>query len=234
MGCSKCRYSPRGCSRCVNNFTKVNGARADGAPTPTFEPRGWVQNSNHVVRKAKTPTTATKEQRKESKIDGKKSIAEKSKRGRPSLSDSIGVKTPKILTERVENGPTPAREATELQEENGHKKRSRVQALENGNDENDIDEDLSPSSQGRVLFEEDDVPSPTPLGAMSPGASAAMLAQVISRSPSSLILGGAIADLPHSPLAAAFAMVNDMLDSPRPLRRELTQGVGGSSVGWDF
>jgi len=69
-----------------------------------------------------------------------------------------------------------------------------------------------PSSSGaRVLFEDCDVPSPTPIEEMSPGA----LETVISASPSSMRLGNGFDNAPpQSPLAAAFELVHELLHSP--------------------
>jgi len=270
MGCSKCRYSPRGCARCVNNFTKVNGTRVHGAtstsartgtghsPTMTASAtpkRTKISNASKIAKATKTPVQRVKATNKGGVRHDK---------GRSSLSGSVdAVKTPAMLGERDENrAPRPLDQEFQVQqtqhreyfqkqnalkmttatttERNMQKKRSRVHDMmrdENGNIE-EYEEDLLPSSRRRVLFEneEEDMPSPTPIGAMSPGTEAAMLAHVMATSPSSMTLGGALSDLPHSPLAAAFAMVNELLDSPRLARRsELAQGVGGGpNNGWDF
>ena len=65
----------------------------------------------------------------------------------------------------------------------------------------------------RVLFEDCyEVPSPTPIEEMSPGA----LESVMAKSPSSMRLGGDFdAATPQSPMATAFAMIGEFLESPK-------------------
>ena len=217
--------------------------------------RTKISNASKIAKATKTPV-----QRVKATNNG----GVRQDKGRSSLSGSVdAVKTPAMLGERDENrAPRPLDQEFQVQqteqreyfqkqnalkmttatttERNVQKKRSRVHDMvrdENGDIE-EYEEDLLPSSRRRVLFEneEEDMPSPTPIGAMSPGTEAAMLAHVMATSPSSMTLGGALSDLPHSPLAAAFAMVNELLDSPRLARRsELAQGVGGGpNNGWDF
>jgi hypothetical protein len=247
----------------VNNFTKVNGTRvhsttSTSAPaataTTTTPKRTKISNASKIVKATKTPVQRTKATAKGGKRNNERS----------SLSGSVdAVKTPAMLGERDENAALARERELQIQqtqrleyfqkqnahkvttatttERNMQKKRSRVHAVvrdENGDIEGydeEEEEDFLPSSRRRVLFEDEDMPSPTPIGAMSPGTEAAMLAHVMATSPSSMTLGGALSDLPHSPLAAAFAMVNDLLDSPRLARRELIEGVGGGhNTGWDF
>lgn len=168
--------------------------------------------------------------------------------GRP----SVGGKTPGVKTPAARVGGTPTRgrgsasETTTTTAAAGRgKKRARVDHMEMSDREHDDDirvrairamveeeeEDEEEKEEevetgtaptgGRVLFEDCcDVPSPTPIGEMSPGA----LESVIAKSPSSMQLGGSFdAATPQSPMAAAFAMISEFLESPT---RERPRSVG--------
>ena len=76
-----------------------------------------------------------------------------------------------------------------------------------------VEETGTAPTGGRVLFEDCyEVPSPTPIEKMSPGA----LESVMAKSPSSMRLGGGFdAATPQSPMATAFAMIGEFLESPK-------------------
>ena len=84
-----------------------------------------------------------------------------------------------------------------------------------------VEETGTAPTGGRVLFEDCyEVPSPTPIEEMSPGA----LESVMAKSPSSMRLGGGFdAATPQSPMATAFAMIGEFLESPK---RERSRSVG--------
>ena len=165
--------------------------------------------------------------------------------GRP----SVGGKTPGVKTPAARVGGTPTRgrgsasetttTTTTTTAAGRGKKRARVDDMEMSDRENDdnirvrairamVEEEEEDEEEtgtaptgGRVLFEDCcDVPSPTPIGEMSPGA----LESVITKSPSSMQLGGSFdAATPQSPMAAAFAMISEFLESPT---RERPRSVG--------
>lgn len=270
MGCSKCRYSERGCARCVENFVshsalRAAAAAASAAKKTTTNAKTPSSGVNLKTVHAKTTTTSTT-----SRGGGKKDAS----RGgsRPSLGDGAGrlaVKTPNARTPANgtsgahRRGRFTAPESGETTGTTGKKKRQRVMArieeeeemememeMERGGRQSDgvgvvsreDKENVSPmrmyapggsalgkyaspkserrgvkgvglpsSSGARVLFEDCDVPSPTPIEEMSPGA----LETVMSASPSSMRLGNGFDNAPpQSPLAAAFELVHELLHSP--------------------
>lgn len=275
MGCSKCRYSERGCARCVENFVSHSALRAAASAAKK------KTTTTHARANAKTPSggvnlkTVQHAKTTTSRGGGKKDTSSSSSsRGgsRSSLGDGAGrlaVKTPNARTPANVNnfgahqrrGRFTAPESGETT--TGKKKRQRVVArIEEEEEEMENErggrqsggvgvvsredkENVSPmrmyappqtggsalgkyaspkserrgvkgvglpsSSGARVLFEDCDVPSPTPIEEMSPGA----LETVMSASPSSMRLGNGFDNAPpQSPLAAAFELVHELLHSP--------------------
>jgi len=244
MGCSKCRYSERGCARCVSNFVSSAVARAERANGAVTTTSGTEKRATAVVNSNRTKGSSGSKRAREdasAREDGAKrrTSAGVGKSARASLpgSKTPGVKTP---AERISGGGL-ARNAGESTD--AGMKTSRpviVRALEQsesedtgdgkpreGDEESEVWED-APKSGGRVLFEDCDVPSPKPIEEMSPG----VLESVIAKSPSALLRMGTgfISETPPSPLAAAFAMISEFLETPKRERLRETDFWGLTSA----
>ena len=139
--------------------------------------------------------------------------------------NSLGTKTPAVKTPKARSGTTgttPSRARATKTREGGESRIDEEDECES--DKENVRTAMeggewgarSVDSGGRVLFDECEAPSPKPIEEMSPG----QLEMIVAKSPSSMRLGnGFDNDAPQSPLAAAFAMISEFLESPKRERQ---------------
>ncbi|CAL55139.1 unnamed product [Ostreococcus tauri] len=226
MGCSKCRYSERGCARCVVNFigrARATTETASGPMTSEMGRKGVTMNSNRSTAISSSEKRKRVGENVSRGIKRGRSNAREDKVGKSGRTSTIGVKTPGMKTPTARFG---ARRGLASESESTEMKARATQSIvarasetsesdgDGGAKERDgeDDETWEDAPNGRVLFDDCEMPSPKPIEEMSPGA----VESVIAKSPSAMRQSTTfINETPPSPLAAAFAMISDFLDSPR-------------------
>ena len=229
----------------MSNFVSNVAARAERANGAVTTTSGTERRSTAGVNSNRTKGGSSGSKRVREDASAREEGAKRrvsavgGKSGRASLpgSKTPGVKTP---AERISDGGL-ARNASESTDARTKTSRTVIgRAIEQsesedvgdgkprgGDDESEAWED-APNSRGRVLFDDCDVPSPKPIEEMSPG----VLESVIAKSPSAMLRmsTGFISETPQSPLAAAFAMISEFLETPKRERPRGTDFWGLTSA----